>query len=1426
MQYDDTLIFGTQLDPDGAENGLKKLDVFTANFAANITSQITSQISSALAQIPAQVMDIGKQFESSMSQVAATMGISQVSEEFELLSQTAKEMGESTKFSASQAGDALNYLALAGYDANQACAALPTVLDLAAAGGIDLARASDMVTDSMSALGLTMDELDGFVDQMAVTSQKSNTSVEQLGSAILSAGANARILAGGTNELMTELGILADSGLKSAEAGTALNRVIKNLSTPTSAARKELESLGVQAYDSSGQFRNMQDIFQDLEQAMDGFTDQQKQEALNNIFDTAALSSAKVLLSQCGERFDELSGYIDNAEGAAAGMADTMSDNLAGDLTTCQSAAEGLANTLYEEFSGTARIGVQAVTDALGVLNDAVKDEDLENSVKKLGYAFSDTLASAVETVAEDVIPAVVSGFDLIVEHGDDIIEIAKGIAIVFAGWKIASIVDTLTVSLAAATAATTALSVAEGGASVTLLAVRGELTAAQIAAALYTGDITLATAAQAAFNLVCDANPILLVTAAVAGLVTGIGLFINALNDGEEELTEYTRELDKAKSKEDDLVKSSEEDIAVIKRKTDRYEELRKKYDRLNENEMKEFIALGDELKELIPEEITLIEDQAGAYLNLADSIDKVIEKRRMDALYSAKSETYKTAVGQKEDIQNKIHTAKVAWGTDEGVGALSTWKGIAGSDNILDAENAFLNQYFLDEYGMTYDAALKALGDADKAITEFENWERTVYYAPSDKDKTDDKTGGSAVGYNSSKDEADRQAHEEEAAKIRTQDKAAWKKTRAEQRKQEQEDAEFEEAWQTAQDERKEGKIASDAELYQRLLTLYKQYGDDDRREHSKYRIDLKNLEDGITKDEKDAAEKRAAAAEKQRREQEEQRKKDEEAAKQAPLDSLTEAFDDADWEYEQSDKSIEAMEKRNKAKETAWKKYGDKERRDMRSFQREMLNDKNEYNDALAKADEDAAGELAQAREKEWTDIDKLEESGLFSSEEILRMRKDWIAKYCSEYSDEWYDYYNTVYQMEVDAAEDALAARKAYLNDELSAVKENLNVILSEYNSKYGEIQNNISSYKSKLLNAAGSTFSIEETENPDGTKTKTYRVANIKAQIDAMKKLHETLSKMKADGASASLIQEILNMSPEDGLQMAEYLINSGDLASVNELYKQRDEEAQSMAEEFYSEDVKELNADTAADIIAAYDGLPEEMQEIGAQAMDSLLDGLASGAVDISAFLASEIGDFSGNSSDYINGLTAEKPEYFDKSAVPDKNGTLSGILDTLGIKLPSADQIIDTLGLKNIPGVNGVLDLLGIGNAKDKGRNDGEDYAAGFAEGSGDISADVKTDTENDIADEVKTDVADEVKADVSEKSDNTAAESSFIAEFKAAMSEGFDRISAEFSKVVESVKDIQVHSTHTNKLLLDGKKVAESVNDYNEKLGRIADI
>lgn len=316
-------------------------------------------------------VNTGKEFDSSMSQVAATMGYtvdqlndstSEEAQNFQKLRDYAQEMGKSTSFSATQVADALNYMALAGYDAETSMDMLPNVLNLAAAGGIDLASASDMVTDAQSALGLSLDETAELVDKMAMASSKSNTSVAQLGDAILTVGGTAKNLSGGTTELSTALGILADNGIKGAEGGTALRNIILSLSAPTDQAAALMKELGLEVYDADGNMRPLNDTFNDLNSILGGMTQAEQTEVLNTLFNKVDLKSANALLANSGERFDELSGYIDEAQGSAQAMADTQLDNLDGDITHLKSAFEGLQIQISDKLTPYLRTFVQLLT--------------------------------------------------------------------------------------------------------------------------------------------------------------------------------------------------------------------------------------------------------------------------------------------------------------------------------------------------------------------------------------------------------------------------------------------------------------------------------------------------------------------------------------------------------------------------------------------------------------------------------------------------------------------------------------------------------------------------------------------------------------------------------------------------------------------------------------------------------------------------------------------------------------------------------------------------------------------------------------------------------------------------------------------------------------------------------------------------------
>lgn len=371
-----------------------------------IGMKAVNTVTGAVSGLVGGVMKVGSSFESSMAQVAATMGkpVSSIQN----LSAFAREMGATTSFSATQAADALNYMALAGYDADKSMRVLPNVLSLAAAGNIDLARASDMVTDASSALGLSEQKTTDMVNQMAQAASKSNTSVSQLGDAFLTVGATARGLKGGTVELSTMLGVLADNGYKGAEGGTHLRNILLSLQSPTGDAAAALKQLGVSAYDADGNMRAMPDIIADMQSGLEGMDQASRDAIISGIFNKTDLAAVNALLGTEQDRFNELADSIENCGDAAKQMADTQLDNLEGDTKLLSSAMDELKLSIFENFNTPMRIAAKVATEAVGVITDKVKGLgdifDGAFDLKEISNALEENgLAGAVSVLSKDI---------------------------------------------------------------------------------------------------------------------------------------------------------------------------------------------------------------------------------------------------------------------------------------------------------------------------------------------------------------------------------------------------------------------------------------------------------------------------------------------------------------------------------------------------------------------------------------------------------------------------------------------------------------------------------------------------------------------------------------------------------------------------------------------------------------------------------------------------------------------------------------------------------------------------------------------------------------------------------------------------------------------------------------------------------------
>lgn len=421
---DGYLNFDTKLDTKGMTEGLGKL-AGAAKKACKTAAVSIAAAGTALTGLTVKAIQAGASFESSMSQVAATMGITaqeiaQGSKSYEILSEAAKAAGASTKYSATEAADALNYLALAGYDASTAANVLPSVLNLAAASGMDLAAASDLATDAMSALGIAANSknLTAFGDKLAKTASKSNTSVSQLGEAILTCAGTAKGFGMSTEALAANLGVLANRGLKSAEAGTHLRNIILALEAPTDNAAKKLRQLGISTTNSDGSFRDLNDIIADLNKSMSNLTDEQRAQALSEIFNKTDLEAVNYLMAGLGDEYDNLYNEVSNCDGAMQDMADTMNDNLKGRITILQSALEGLGIQVYEGLEKPLKGAAEEGTAAIGRLSHALKKGGFTGLTEAVGKELAKAAAKIAEyspkmvEAAVALIESLLSGFE------------------------------------------------------------------------------------------------------------------------------------------------------------------------------------------------------------------------------------------------------------------------------------------------------------------------------------------------------------------------------------------------------------------------------------------------------------------------------------------------------------------------------------------------------------------------------------------------------------------------------------------------------------------------------------------------------------------------------------------------------------------------------------------------------------------------------------------------------------------------------------------------------------------------------------------------------------------------------------------------------------------------------------------------------
>ncbi len=367
---------------------------FAFGVMSEIGSKAVNAVTGSISGMARGVVDAGMSFESAMSSVAAISGAT--GKDFDMLRSKAKEMGATTQFSATEAANAMEYMAMAGWKAEDMTSGISGIMNLAAASGADLATTSDIVTDALTAFGQTAADSGRFADVMAAASANANTNVEMMGETFKYAGAAAGAMGYSVEDLAVATGLMANSGIKGTQAGTSLRSTITRMAKPTKESGTAMKALGISITDAKGKMKPFGEIMKDMRKGMKGMTEDQKASYAAMLGGQEAMSGLLAIANASDADFEKLTKAIDGAAGSAEKMAQVKLDNLKGDVTILQSALEGLSITAFDGMSGAFRGIVQMVTGVVDKTNSALqKAQDILDPYMLNLKLFADDVGSA-----------------------------------------------------------------------------------------------------------------------------------------------------------------------------------------------------------------------------------------------------------------------------------------------------------------------------------------------------------------------------------------------------------------------------------------------------------------------------------------------------------------------------------------------------------------------------------------------------------------------------------------------------------------------------------------------------------------------------------------------------------------------------------------------------------------------------------------------------------------------------------------------------------------------------------------------------------------------------------------------------------------------------------------------------------------------
>lgn len=506
----------------------------------SIVSTIATATGAGAVAAGTAAINAGKSFEAGMSEVKAISGAS--AREFEALTDKAKEMGATTKFSATQASEGLKYMAMAGWNSQQMIDGLPGVMNLAAASGEDLGTVSDIVTDALTAMGLKASDSAHFADVLATAASSSNTNVAMMGETFKYAAPVAGALGYNIEDLAQAIGLMGNAGIKSSQAGTSLRSILTRLAKPPKDCANAMEDYGISIKNSDGSMKSLMEVMENMRDSLQGLPKDEQSAAAAALGGQEAMSGLLAIVNASESDFNKLSKAIDNASGAAQDQADIMNDNLQGALYELGSAAESAGIELYDNIKEPAKKAVRAAATEIRSLSTTIKHDGIKAIVPEETITTVKNLGDAAKSVGGGGLKALGAAAQFAGENIQVVLPLAAGLLTVVKGYTVIKNITT----------AFTATQAAMAGAST-------GMTLLGTAVKLFTGETIAATTATGLLNagIVALGGPLGIAILAGGALTAGLVAYSLTQKKSTTEADKFAQSCKKLKKEQDEVADS-----------------------------------------------------------------------------------------------------------------------------------------------------------------------------------------------------------------------------------------------------------------------------------------------------------------------------------------------------------------------------------------------------------------------------------------------------------------------------------------------------------------------------------------------------------------------------------------------------------------------------------------------------------------------------------------------------------------------------------------------------------------------------------------------------------------------------------------------------------------------------------------------------